>query len=108
MRNFFRSKPRTGKTNLWALFAPHASVAALLFFSSNAHLMVIPATTAAVHYLYRFNHFKKATLYFDMQKLGKNDNYIATFEKIREILLTDEHFSQYIEQRKFDEGGEDR
>jgi hypothetical protein len=32
-----------------------------------------------------------------MQKLGKNDNYIATFEKIREILLTDEQFSAYIE-----------
>jgi len=78
---------------MWGLFAPHASIAALLFFSSNAHLMVIPATTATVHYLYRFNHFKKATLYFDMQKLGKNDNYIATFEKIREILLTDDHFS---------------
>jgi len=32
-----------------------------------------------------------------MQKLGKNDNYIATFEKIREILLTDEQFNIFIE-----------
>lgn len=69
---------------------------------------MIPATTATLHYLYRFNHFKKATLYLDMQKLGKNDNYIATFEKIREILLTDEQFSAYIEQRNFDEGGDDK
>jgi len=83
-------KPKTARTNVWTLMLPHASVAALLLFSSNAHLIAIPATTAAIHYMYRFNHFKKATLYFDMQKLGKNDNYIATFEKIREIMLTDE------------------
>lgn len=108
LRHFTRGKPNTKKTNLWALLAPHATVASLLFFSSNAHLLVIPATTATLHYLYRFNHFKKATLYLDMQKLGKNDNYIATFEKIREILLTDEQFSAYIEQRNFDEGGDDK
>lgn len=54
--------------------------------------MAIPATTAMIHYLYKFNHIKKATLYFDMQKLGKNENYVATFEKIREIILTDERF----------------
>lgn len=76
---------------------PHASIAAAMFATSNAHWMVIPATTAMFHYLYRFNHFKKLTLYFDMQKLGKNENYIATFEKVREILLTDERFELYIE-----------
>ena len=102
-----RGPPRTKKTILWKLLAPHATLAGLLIFSANAHLLVIPATTATLHYLYRFNHFKKATLYFDMQKLGKNDNYIATFEKIREILLTSEQFSMFIEQRLFDNGGED-
>ena len=87
---------------------PHASIASLMFMTSNAHLIAIPATTAMFHYLYRYNHIKKATLYFDMQKLGKNENYVATFEKIREILLTDERFQIYIEQRRFDEGGDDK
>ena len=101
------SKP-SSKTNIYRLLAPHTAISAALFFSSNAHLMAIPATTAMIHYLYKFNHIKKATLYFDMQKLGKNDNYVATFEKVREILLTDARFDLFIEQRKFDEGGEDR
>lgn len=89
------------------MMLPHASIAAAMFMTSNAHLMAIPATTAMLHYLYKFNHIKKATLYFDMQKLGKNDNYVATFEKIREMLLNDERFEIFIEQRRFDEGGED-
>ena len=90
------------------LLAPHATLGAALFATSNAHLVALPITTGIVHYLWKFNHFKKATMYLDMNKLGKNENYLATFEKIREILLTDERFELYIEQRKFDEGGEDR
>ena len=43
-----------------------------------------------------------------MQRLAKNDNYIATFEKVREILLTDDRFELFVEQRRFDEGGDDR
>jgi hypothetical protein len=43
-----------------------------------------------------------------MQRLAKNDNYIATFEKVREILLTDDRFELFVEQRRFDEGGADR
>ena len=43
-----------------------------------------------------------------MQRLAKNDNYIATFEKVREILLTDDRFELFVEQRRFDEGGVDR
>lgn len=46
--------------------APHASLAALMIMTSNAHWITIPATTAMIHYLYRYNHLKKATLYFDM------------------------------------------
>ena len=106
VRHFSKRKP-SSKTNMWAMMAPHASVAALMFATSNAHLSIIPATTAMFHYLYKMNHIKKATLYWDMQKLGKNENYIATFEKIREILLTDERFDILIEQREFDEGGAD-
>lgn len=79
------------------MMLPHATVAAAMFMTSNAHMMALPATTAMVHYLYKYNHIKKFSLYFDMQKLGKNDNYLATFEKIREILLTDERFDIFIE-----------
>ena len=43
-----------------------------------------------------------------MQRLAKNDNYIATFEKVREILLTDDRFELFVEHRRFDEGGDDR
>lgn len=96
LRHFSKQKP-SSKTNVPLLMLPHASVAAVMFLTSNAHLMAIPATTAMIHYLYKFNHIKKATLYIDMQKLGKNENYVATFEKIREILLTDERFQIYIE-----------
>ena len=83
----FSKKPN--KTNWPKLFAPHAAIAATFLATSNAHLLMIPATTATLHYLIKFNHFKKATYYYDMDKLGKNENYIATFTKVREILLTD-------------------
>lgn len=101
-------KPKNGKTQIWKLLAPHSIVAGLFLATSNAHLVVIPATTAALHYLYKFNHFKKATLYYDMQKLGKNESFVATFDKIREILLTDPRFDMYIEQRVLDNGGTDK
>ncbi len=96
LRHFSKQKP-SQKTNLKLLLAPHAALAALLFMYSNAHLMSIPLTTAMIHYLYKHNHIKKFTLYYDMQKLGQNENYVATFEKIREILLTDERFELFIE-----------
>jgi hypothetical protein len=89
------------------MMIPHAAVAGLMFGTANAHWIFVPATTAIIHYLWKFNHIRKATLYLDMQKLGKNENYMATFEKIREMLLTDERFELYIEQRKFDDGGND-
>lgn len=78
--------------------SPHVALASAFLFTSNAHLVAIPATTAALHYLYLQNHLKKLTLYYDMQKLGRNDNYLATFDKVREILMNDERFSLYIEQ----------
>ena len=45
---------------------PHATVAATMFMTSNAHMMALPATTAMIHYLYKYNHIKKFSLYFDM------------------------------------------
>jgi hypothetical protein len=30
------------------------------------------------------------TLYMDMQQLNRNENFAATFEKVREVLLTHE------------------
>ena len=38
------------------------------------------------------------TLYYDMQKLGKNENFVETFEKVREVLLTDDRLQYYIDQ----------
>ena len=92
-----RHKPST-KTNLPLLIAPHATLAACMLATANAHMLFLPITTLAVHYLWKFNHIKKATLYYDMQKLGKNENYMATFEKVRQILLTDPRFEVLIEQ----------
>ena len=62
--------------------------------------MPIPVTTAVVHYLYRYNHLKKMTLYFDMQKLGRNENYTATFDSVKQVLLTEPRMSLYIEQNQ--------
>jgi hypothetical protein len=33
-----------------------------------------------------------------MQTLNKNENFVATFEKVREVLLTHEHLGLYISQ----------
>jgi len=41
---------------------PHASIASLMFMTSNAHLIAIPATTAMLHYLYKYNHIKKTNI----------------------------------------------
>lgn len=46
--------------------SPHMVMALTFLMTSNAHLIVIPATTAAIHYLYMYNHLKKMTLYYDM------------------------------------------
>ena len=77
--------------------SPHALLAALFLCTSNAHLVVLPATTAAFHYLYMYNHLKKMTLYYDMQKLGSNENYVATFEAVKQVLMTDERLRTYID-----------
>jgi hypothetical protein len=61
------SKPKLQqKKNLQLMLAPHAAIAGLMFMTSNAHLMSIPLTTATIHYLYKYNHIKKFTLYYDM------------------------------------------
>ena len=66
--------------------------------TSNAHLVALPITTAAFHYLYMFNHLKKMTLYYDMQKLGTDENYVATFAQVKQVLMTDERLRIFIEQ----------
>lgn len=76
--------------------------------TSNAHMIVLPATTAAIHYLYMYNHLKKMTLYFDMQKLGSDENYVATFGSVKEVLMTDKRMSLYIDQTITDEAIRDR
>ena len=76
--------------------SPHFGVAILFVATSKASLIVIPMTTAAIHYLYKFNHLRQMTLYYDIQKLTKNENFIETFEKVREVLLTDPRLSLYI------------
>ena len=83
---------------MWLMMSPHLAVAGLFLMTSNVHLIVIPATTAAIHYLYTYNHLKKMTLYFDMQKLGTNENYVATFGQIKQVLMTDERLRHFIDQ----------
>ena len=80
------------------LLSPHIVLCLGLLATSNAHLIAFPATTAAIHYLYRYNHLRKLTLYFDMQKLGRNENYVATFESIKQVLMTDSRLALYVEQ----------
>ena len=80
------------------LLSPHLMVSLGLIATSQAHLIAFPATTAAIHYLYRYHHLKKLTLYFDMQKLGRNENYMATFDAVKEVLMTDPKFEHFIEQ----------
>jgi hypothetical protein len=89
--------------------APHALLGMAMIATSNVHLMLLPVSTAFIHYCYRYNHFTKITMYYDMQTLGKSENYVATFDKIREMLLTDERFNILIEQRdKFKQGDPNR
>lgn len=77
--------------------SPHLFIAAFLGFSANLHLVPIPMTTAVLHYMYKFNHFKKLTLYYDLEKLGKNENYVATFDQVKKVLMTDERLTSYID-----------
>ena len=96
-----KRKPNTNKSNNWPLIkllSPHAVLAVSLFVTSNAHLIAFPATTAMFHWLYRYNHLKKLTLYFDMQKLGRNENYVATFDSVKNVIMTDPRMALYIEQ----------
>jgi len=54
------------------------------------------------------NHLKKMTLYYDMQKLGKDENYTATFGQIKKVLMTDERMRMYIDQGISDDEVRDR
>ena len=84
------------------------AIALMFLASSNAHLVVFPFTTAAFHYLYTQNHLKKLTLYYDMQKLGKDENYTATFDAVKKVLMEDERMKIYIEQSITDSAVRDR
>ena len=88
--------------------SPHLAVAALFMMTSNMHLIVLPATTAAIHYLYSYNHLTKLTLYYDMQKLGTNENYVATFGQVKHVLMTDQRLSNFIDQTVTDDDVRDR
>lgn len=70
--NLRRPKPRNSRLKLAQMFLPHTFLAAGLIATSNAHLLVLPASTALLHYLYRYNHLKKLTLYYDMNKMASN------------------------------------
>ena len=70
--------------------------------------MIFPAASAAIHYLYMYNHLKKLTLYYDMQKLGTDENYVATFESVRQVLMTEERMRLYIDQTITDKDVRDR
>ena len=95
-------------TSTWIKLSPHALLALTFLMTSNVHLIAFPATTAAIHYLYMYNHLKKMTLYYDMQKLGTNENYVATFSQIKEVLMTDERLKIYVDQSIDDPDVRDR
>jgi hypothetical protein len=78
--------------------SPHIAVAMVFAATSNVSLMVLPLTTAALHFMYKYNHLKQMTLYMDMQQLNRNENFAATFDKVREVLLTHESLALFITQ----------
>jgi hypothetical protein len=84
------------KKQFWLAMSPHIAVAMLFAATSKLSWVVLPATTAALHYLYKYNHLKQMTLYMDMQQLNRNENFAATFEKVREVLLTHESLSLFV------------
>ena len=97
--NVPKRKPNNSKNQkqIAMMLSPHAMIALLMLGTSNAHLLAIPATTAILHYMYRYNHFTKMTFYYDMQEQGKNENYLAVFDKVKEVLMTDKRLSLFIE-----------
>ena len=93
-----KGKPNNSHNNQLAkLLGPHALLAAMFMFTSNAHLVAIPATTAALHYMYKYNHLTRATFYYDLRDAGKNENYLAVFDEVKRILLTDDRLRLYVE-----------
>ena len=92
-----KGKPMSSSKLLWRVLSPHALLALILIGTSNAHLTVIPATTAAFHYMYRYNHFARMTMYYDLSAIGDNENYLAVFDKIKEVMMTDERLQLFIE-----------
>ena len=90
-------KPVHSSRKLLTLFSPHAFLALGFALTSNLHLVPLPMTTAALHYMYKFNHFKKLTLYYDLENLGKNENYLATFDQVKHVLMTDERLDKFID-----------
>ena len=52
-----KKKPNNSRY-LWFTMSPHIVMAAFLIGTNNAHLIVLPMTTAALHYMYKFNHLR--------------------------------------------------
>jgi len=68
--------------------SPHFAIAGLflitgikhvLFYIANSHLLIFPFMTGLCQWMYMNNHLAKMTLYYDLYKLGKNENHIAAF-----------------------------
>ena len=76
---------------------PHIGLAALMGVTYQLQWLFIPIISGSMHFMYREKHLRRATLYFDLQKLGKDMNYMECFEMIKEVLLTDEKLSLYID-----------
>ena len=52
-----RKPNRVTNRELLLTLSPHLAVGALFALTSNLSLIVLPLSTAAFHYLYKYNHF---------------------------------------------------
>ena len=47
------------------------------------------------------------TMYYDMSQMNNNENYLAVFDTIKNVLMTDERLSLFVEQNKNGQISED-
>ena len=66
VRLFSQFNRKNKRRQFWLAMSPHITVAIILAATSNLSLIAVPLTTAAVHYMYKYNHIKQMTLYMDM------------------------------------------
>jgi hypothetical protein len=73
-----------------AKLSPHFALAALFMatgkFSfidfvgkASSHLLIIPFITGGAQWMYMNRHFTRMTLYYDLYKLGNNENHVAAY-----------------------------